>query len=154
MAGQIRIANMHEGFEGRPCREIVNMSIAQVISLRATCKRGQVGCVIVRDNRIISTAYNGPIGGAKHCNENNCNLKQKCEHSIHAEINAISFAANHGIPLRDSTLYCTTMPCLNCAKVIIQAGIVSVYYMSEYTDTKGVDLLVSMGIRTSKISNV
>lgn len=138
MAGDIKILNI--GNE-RPHRDMINMSIAEVIALRGTCQRGRVGCVIVRDGRIISTGYNGSITQGKHCNELGCDLMSKCTHAMHAEANAILYAARIGISLQGASLYCTVAPCYDCAKMILQAGIHQVFYQGNYRNNDGIDLL-------------
>jgi len=131
----------------RPSRHEINMAMAEVIALRGTCIRKQVGCVIVTENnRPISSGYNGSVIKGKHCGELECKIEEKCTHSIHAEQNAISYAAKEGIALEGSTLYCTTAPCYICAKMIYQAGIVRVYYTHAYTDDLGINLLKELGI--------
>jgi dCMP deaminase len=130
----------------RITREAANMAIAHIISMRGTCKRARVGCVITQDNRIVATGYNGGLG-LTHCN---CNVDEKCKNSVHAEANAISFAAKIGVSLAGSTLYCTHAPCFECAKLIIQAGIISVVYNKEYTTDPGMFLLQQNGISVTK----
>lgn len=132
----------------RISREELNLRIAGLIALRATCKRGQVGCVITQDNRIIATGYNGSIIKG-HCEELHCDLNTKCNQAMHAEANAICFAAKEGIPLKDAVLYCTTAPCESCARLIAQSGIKEVIYSNNYTDTKGQELLISLGIKST-----
>lgn len=106
------------------------LAIAKVISMRGTCRRARVGCVITIENRIVATGYNGSLLDT-HCLE--CNTSEKCKDAIHAEGNAIAFAAKHGIALLGGILYCTHQPCMECAKLIIQAGIKSVMYLEKYT---------------------
>ena len=127
------------------------MEIAEVISRRSSCLRGQVGAVIVLDNRIISTGYNGDHSKADECTAINCDLDNNCKRAIHAEQNAIYFASKHGIALDGSFLICTTMPCINCAKAIIQTGIVGVLWKNEYTDLAGHILLNEKGIQCTRI---
>lgn len=70
-----------------------------------------------------------------------CNIKDKCVESIHAEQNAIAYAAREGLALNNCIIYCTTAPCLNCAKLIVQCGITAVYYDENYSDDQGLLLL-------------
>lgn len=70
-----------------------------------------------------------------------CDLRISCEHSIHAEANAIAFAAKVGIALEGSSLYCTTSPCIKCAELIIQSGIIKVFYTTRYRDISGISIL-------------
>jgi dCMP deaminase len=125
----------------RISRDELFMRVAKLFALRATCKRGQVGAIIVRDYRIISSGYNGSINGDTHCTSDDCDLSNPCTKAVHSEMNAILYAARVGIDLAGTTIYCTTAPCLNCAKAIIQAGIVEVIYESGYRDLKGIELL-------------
>lgn len=118
------------------------MQIAHVVKLRSNCLRREVGAVIVHEHRIISTGYNGTPSGITNCNEGGCpRCAGKAESGsdldqcvcAHAEENAIVQAARHGVALRDSFLYCTTSPCLTCAKMIITAGIRKVFYDEQYS---------------------
>jgi dCMP deaminase len=121
------------------------MSIAQVVATRSNCSRRKVAAVIVKDNRIISTGYNGTPRGIKNCNEGGC---PRCNSDIpsgeglgeclcsHAEENAIVQAAYHGISVKGATLYTTFSPCLLCAKMIINGGIAEVKYLAAYSATE------------------
>jgi len=125
----------------RPDWDTYFMDIAQVVARRGNCSRRQVAAIIVKDGRIISTGYNGTPRGIRNCYEGGCprcagdsasgeNLGE-CICS-HAEENAIVQAAYHGISVKDATVYCTLNPCLICARMIINAGIVEVVYQDEY----------------------
>jgi len=132
-------------------RAVLNMSIAFLISKRGTCARAQVGAVITRNNRIISTGYNGAL----HKNEDykcgiDCDPSQRCTNSVHAELNAIAAAAKEGISLDGAILYCTHQPCLDCAKAIIQSGITKVVYCHPYWNP-GVQLLKDFNIQISQV---
>ena len=118
---------------------------ALLVSLRSGCERMAVGAVIVADNRIIATGYNGPAKGLS-CKIGQCNPQETCTHAIHAEANAIYFSAKMGIPLKDTIIYCTHSPCKKCAEAIIQAGIVRVYYLKEYRSIEGSELLKAANI--------
>jgi dCMP deaminase len=141
-------------------RAVLNMSIAFLISKRGTCHRAQVGAVITKDHRIISTGYNGSLPVAQGLNMpedyciTNCDIQNACKHAMHAEANAISFAAKQGISLNDATLYCTHQPCYECAKLIIQAGIARVYYCLPYRILDGLDLLNEHDISAVEIPYV
>ena len=125
----------------RPGWDTYFMDIAHVVATRGNCLRRKVAAVIVRDQRIISTGYNGTPRGIRNCYEGGCTRCAgdsppgkdlgECVCS-HAEENAITQAAYHGIAVRSATLYCTLSPCLTCAKMIINAGIVEVVYEDEY----------------------
>ena len=126
------------------------MDIARVISQRSTCGRGKVGCVIAQNGRIIATGYNGPAHGW-HCDEKYCSLDHPCNHAIHAEANAIAFAARFGIALEGTQMFCIASPCVGCAKLIIQAGIRIVYYEEEYRDPAGKSILSMAGVKVKKL---
>lgn len=116
------------------------MKIADLVSQRSTCIKRKVGAVLVVDNHIISTGYNGAPPGFKHCTKETCvrqDLKpgEKPElcRGVHAEINCIIQAAIHGTSIKgDSILYSTTFPCMNCLKLIINAGIRKLVYREGY----------------------
>lgn len=116
----------------RITREELYIKMASLIALRGTCKRKQVGCIITRDNRIISTGYNGPVKGQQHCNPSFCEILTSCTNAIHAEANAIAFAAREGVKLDGATLYCTLAPCKKCSELIIQTGIKEVIFFEQY----------------------
>lgn len=122
------------------------MDIAKVLAMRGNCGRGQVGALLTQENRIISTGYNGPLRGSEDCSAEHCDLNNHCKRSIHAEVNAIYFAAKQGISTDNSTLYCTHSPCVNCAKAIVQAGIYRVIYLYQY-DEEGIKLLMLNGVK-------
>ena len=131
-------------------RDELYMEIVKLVAQRSTCLRKQVGAILVKEGRIITTAYNGPPSGFPHCDESSC-LGTGCERSIHAEMNAIAFAAKHGVSIEGSTLYCTMSPCINCAKVILNSGIVRVVYFEEYRLIEGLELLKKGRIQTLAI---
>ncbi|MDD2403886.1 MAG: dCMP deaminase family protein [Victivallaceae bacterium] len=127
----------------RPDWDNYFMAIAHVVATRSNCSRRQVAAVIVKDTRIISTGYNGTPRGIKNCDEGGCprcsdqtiksgDALHECFCS-HAEENSIVQAAYHGIAVKDSTLYTTFSPCLQCAKMIINAGIAEVVYHRKYS---------------------
>jgi dCMP deaminase len=130
----------------RITRECLYLNIAQLMSLRGTCQRAKVGCVIAKNNRIIATGYNGPLPSPGLECEGNCNIDNPCSKAIHAEANAIAFSARVGISLEGSVLYCTHGPCLKCAEMIIQAGIKEVYYITPFRDSAGVQLLITNAV--------
>jgi dCMP deaminase len=108
------------------------MNLAEQISVRSTCLRKQVGCVITRDNYLISTGYNGALPKHPECLDLGClrdelNIKSGTQkhicRSMHAEQNAVASAARNGISLKGATCYVTLYPCVNCAKILIMAGI-------------------------------
>ncbi|MBF0586634.1 dCMP deaminase family protein [Prosthecochloris sp. N3] len=137
------------------------MSVAHLIKKRATCTRGHVGAVIVRDNNILSTGYNGAPSGLPHCNETNCRIyrsvhpdgtvEENCVNTIHAEINAIAQAAKHGVAIKDADIYITSSPCIHCLKVLINVGIRTIYYDQPYKIEHISELLRLSGIRLVQI---
>jgi len=129
------------------------LEICKIISQRSTCLKRHIGCVITLDDRIISTGYNGSPKGLPHCTSENCNDKSVCPNAVHAELNAIAFAAKEGISLKGSTLYCSLTPCVNCAKIIIQSGIKCVIYEEAYDKIEGLQVLNDGGIGTTHFMN-
>ena len=116
------------------------MKIAEIVSKRSTCIKRSVGAVLVKENHIISTGYNGAPAGLNHCTTETCVRKdiksgdkpELCR-GVHAEINCIIQAAIHGTSIKgDTTLYCTTFPCMSCLKLIINAGIQKLVYKEGY----------------------
>lgn len=130
----------------RISRDELFMNIAYLISQRGTCERLRVGCIIVKDHRIISTGYNGPMKDADHCTEYTCDLSTSCDRAIHAEANAIYWAAKHGIKIDGSKIYCTHSPCVKCTEAIIQSGIKAVYYEAAYRDDEPLKNLIKAGV--------
>lgn len=110
------------------------MNIAKIVSERSTCDRAYVGCVLVnKDNRIVSTGYNGSISGNPQCDEVGHTMRDgHCIATIHAEMNALLYCAKEGISVKNSVCYVTHFPCLNCTKALIQAGISKIYYENGY----------------------
>ena len=112
----------------------------------STCSRVQVGCVIVRDGRIISTGWNGVPAEKKHCSDHfkeggwkgtesylsEEHNKWSIQHELHAETNAIGYAAKNGVSTKGAALYTSVSPCIDCAKLIIAAGIEQVYWAKKY----------------------
>lgn len=136
----------------RMSRDQMLMEIAEVVSNRGTCDRLQVGAVISRDGRPIVTGYNGAPAGLPHC-FHAPGETEGCTWAEHAERNAIAFAARYGLALEGSELHCTHMPCLTCARTIINAGIVRVVYDEKYRKTEGVELLQRVGIEVVDLQN-
>lgn len=131
----------------RISRDDLYMRIAWLFSLRGTCKRLQVGAVITKDGRIICSGYNGPAKDQGHCGPDiGCDMSKPCTHAIHAEANAIAYAARNGIALEGTTIYVTASPCIKCAELIVSAGIKVVKMGSEFRDSTGVAFLQSCGI--------
>lgn len=112
------------------------LKIAMLVSERATCPRMHCGAVIVRNRRILTTGYNGSPPGFPHCDEVGCLIiDNHCHRTIHAELNAVIQAAQHGVSLNNATLYTTNMSCTTCAKMVIGAGIERVVVCTPFHDT-------------------
>ena len=108
---------------------------AHLISMRSTCNRLNVGSVLVKNNRIISTGYNGGISGEDHCIDAGCYVEDNhCLRCLHAEENAILQCALQGVSTKGSQIYVTHFPCVHCMKKILQAGITKIYYNYYYKE--------------------
>jgi len=130
----------------RISRDEMLIEIAMIVKQRSTCLRRQVGAVLSRGGRVLSTGYGGAPAGVPHCTPDICGPKFPCLRTIHAEANCIAFAAQNGIATNDSTLYTTASPCVECAKLLINSGIIRVVYNEEYRDISPIALLRSVGI--------
>lgn len=131
----------------RPAINETYMEIAHIMAKRSTCPRRSVGALLVKENRIISSGYNGAASKQQQCNEVGCLMEHgHCIRAIHAEHNVILFAARYGIETNNTTLYCTTIPCAYCAKAIIQAGITKVIYEDGDYSNSGADILKASNI--------
>ncbi|MCL6548275.1 MAG: ComE operon protein 2 [Alicyclobacillus sp.] len=130
-------------------------SQARVMALRSTCPRLHVGCVIVREKRMIASGYNGSIHGDVHCVDVGCRIVDgHCVRAIHAEQNALLQCARFGIATEGADLYVTHLPCLQCTKSIIQAGIARVYYEQVYRpDPYAAELFEFAGVRVEQVSS-
>lgn len=121
------------------------MSLAFLTSCRSSCSRLHVGCVLVKDKRIVSTGYNGFLSEEQHQSIVRIDNDGK-EHemaTIHAEQNAICYGANTGVSLNGMTAYITHYPCLNCAKLLISCGIKKIYYHNDYNNDNLVPVICS-----------
>lgn len=144
----------------RPSWDEYFMEIVELVKTRSTCLRRQVGALIVKDKRILSTGYNGAPAGCKHCAEVGC-LREKLQipsgqrhelcRAVHAEQNAIIQAAYAGININNGVMYVTHQPCVLCAKMIINAGISKIVFKGDYPDELSMDLLKESGVRVIKI---
>jgi len=145
----------NEAATDRPAWDDYFLDIIGIVAKRATCIRRRVGAALVRDRRILSTGYNGAPSGLRHCLEIGClreqnNIPSGERHELcrglHAEQNAIIQAAMHGVSVNGSTLYCTNHPCIICAKMIINAGIVRIVLGGEYHDALAEEMLAEANI--------
>ena len=105
------------------------IDIAELSSVRSPCSRLKVGCVLVKDNRLLSMGYNGYLSGCPHKSIIVDNHEQA---TIHAEINAITDAAKRGVSVDGSTAYITHHPCLNCYKALAASGVQQIIYAEDY----------------------
>jgi len=143
----------------RPDWDSYFMQIAHLVATRSTCIRRRVGAVIVKDKRILSTGYNGVPSGLLHCLDIGClrdklkipsGERQELCRGLHAEQNAIIQGAMYGVSLIGSVIYVTNQPCITCAKMLIQSGIIKIYYQGDYPDPLSLEMLDEAGIETIK----
>ena len=127
----------------RITRERMLLDMAFAAARRSTCQRAQVGAIISTGGRVISTGYNGAPAGLPHCEHTS---DDPCRRSVHAEANAIAFAARHGVATQGAVLTCTHEPCLECSRLIINAGIAGVVYYYDYRVHEGIELLKEVGV--------
>jgi len=140
----------------RPSWDEYFARITLEVSKRSTCLRRKVGALLVLDKRILATGYNGAPSGIAHCAERGC-LREAYDvpsgerhelcRGLHAEMNALIQAANHGVSVRGATLYATTFPCSLCAKMLINGGIKRVVAMDDYADPLAKELFAEAGMR-------
>ncbi|MBK7968790.1 MAG: dCMP deaminase family protein [Bacteroidetes bacterium] len=129
----------------RPGFDDIYMELAQNLAQKSHCVKIKVGAVLTRDTRIISLGYNGPPAGTHNCDEEwpegGCARDRKggCSLAIHAEENAILYAAKNNSQIKGATLYVTLSPCLACARVIFTTGIKKVIYLKSYAEYKGIE---------------
>ena len=144
----------------RPDWDTYFMEMAKLASRRSSCLRRAVGAVLVRDKRLLATGYNGVPSGVTHCEETGC-LREKLQvpsgerhelcRGLHAEQNAIIQAAFHGVSVRDASLYCTNLPCIICAKMLINAGVRRIVYLDGYSDSLTMEMLSEVGMELVKL---
>lgn len=125
------------------------LKMARIWAENSYCKRRQVGALIVKDKMIISDGYNGTPSGFENVCEDENNVTKP--YVLHAEANAITKIARSGNNSDGATLYVTAAPCIECAKLIIQAGISRVIYSEEYRIEDGINLLQRAGIEVKYI---
>jgi dCMP deaminase len=144
----------------RPPWDEYFMEIARVVATRSTCLRRQVGAVLVKEKRILTTGYNGAPRGLPHCLEVGClreqlgippGERQELCRGLHAEQNAIIQAAYYGVSIEGATLYCTHQPCITCAKMLINAGIKKIIFEEPYPDELAERMLREAKVEIIKI---
>jgi dCMP deaminase len=137
------------------------MAITRLVANRSTCLRRHVGAILVKDKRILATGYNGAPSGMKHCEEVGCirentsvpsGERHELCRGLHAEQNVIIQAAHYGIPISGSILYCTNKPCVICTKMIINAGIIKIYYEEGYDDYLSDQMIAEAGLEIERLS--
>ena len=146
--------------ENRPNWHKYFMDMAFLVSTRATCLRRKVGAVIVRNNQVLSTGYNGAPKHVTHCAITGC-LREKLNvpsgqrhelcRGVHAEQNAIIQAAVNGHSIKNGELYCTHQPCIICSKMIINAEIKTIYIAESYPDELAKEMLIEAGVTLYKV---
>lgn len=124
---------------------------AKLESIEGTCNRLHVGAVIARDGRIISSGRNGAPSHLPHCGVECYPSGPPCKRAVHAEANSIAFAARYGVATDGCSMISTDSPCVDCARLIINAGIRFVYYMREYRDTQPLEELQKAGVYTQLV---
>ena len=145
----------------RPGWDEYFMEITHLVAKRSTCLRRQVGAVLVKDKNILATGYNGAPSGVAHCLDVGC-LREQLQipsgerhelcRGLHAEQNAIIQAAKHGTNINGAILYCTTMPCIICSKMVINAGIKRVVYEGGYPDELAAEMIREAGVQVEKFA--
>jgi len=144
--------NMFNSSDKQAQFDIRYIQMARVWATNSYCKRRQVGALIVKDRMIISDGYNGtPSGFENECEDEDDHSKP---YVLHAEANAITKVAKSNNSSEGSTLYITASPCMDCAKLIIQAGIIRVVYADEYRIIDGIELLEKASIEVVQLSSV
>ena len=117
----------------RPDWDSYFMDMARKVAERSTCDRAHVGCVLVRDNRVLATGYNGSVSGMPHCDDVGHDVvNEHCKRTIHAEMNAIIQCTIHGVSSKGTIVYVTHYPCYDCAKALVNAGVLVVNYEQTY----------------------
>ncbi|MHC4870613.1 MAG: deoxycytidylate deaminase [Planctomycetota bacterium] len=140
----------------RPGWDNYFMTIAREVSTRSTCTRRKVGAVLVSGKRILSTGYNGAPRNVRHCSETGClreqmNVPSGERHELcrglHAEMNALLQAAEHGVRIEGATIYCTNQPCSLCAKMLINVGVKKIFIAESYPDELAENMLKEAGVK-------
>ena len=138
------------------------MDMARLAARRSSCLRRAVGAVLVKDRRLLATGYNGVPSGVTHCEVTGC-LREKLQvpsgerhelcRGLHAEQNAIIQAALHGVSTREATLYCTNLPCIICAKMLINSGVRRVVYLDGYCDPLTEQMIAEVGVELVRMED-
>lgn len=148
----------------RPSWDEYFLNMVDAIGERSTCDRGKIGCVIVKDKRILATGYAGAPSKAPHCSSEGHQMKtvkhqdgsssEHCVRTTHSEMSAVASAARHGVAIDGATIYVKMAPCYACAKVLVNCGIVRVVAQRDYQVSKETkELFDIVGIEYMQIEN-
>lgn len=153
---------MDKGVFTRPGWNEYFMDISEMVATRSTCLRRKVGAVLVLENRILATGYNGSPTGLRHCDVVGCIRTNQgidsgrdlhlCRGS-HAEANLITQCAKFGIRAEGSTLYINTSPCSQCMKLLINVGVKRIFYRELYNDRLALELAQEAGLELLQFNN-
>jgi dCMP deaminase len=147
----------------RPDNDTYFMSMAELVASRSTCLRRNVGAVVVKEKRVLTTGYNGAPKGLRHCAEVGCvrmqnHIESGTRHElcrgVHAEQNAVIQAAYFGVSIKDSIIYTTNFPCVMCAKILVNAGIREIVYKDDYVDELSRKVLDESGVTVRRFGPV
>jgi dCMP deaminase len=143
----------------RPDNDTYFMRMAELVASRSTCLRRNVGAVMVKEKRVLTTGYNGAPKGLRHCAEVGCvrlenHIQSGTRHElcrgVHAEQNAVIQAAYFGVSIKGSTIYTTDFPCVMCAKILVNAGIAEIVYKEDYVDELSQKVLDESGVKVRR----
>lgn len=150
----------------RPTWDQYFMELTEIVATRSTCLQEQMGTVLVREKRVLTTGYNGAPAGMKHCEEVGCLREglppdQEAElcRGLHAIQNAIIQGAVSGVPIKGSVLYTTHAPCITCTKMLINSFVTNIISLRDYprplttTDQLAVDMLEEAGIEMKVVGS-
>jgi len=138
--------------KNRPAWDEYFLKLAMLASERSTCPRMHCGCVFVKDKFVLATGYNGSLPGHPHCEDVGCLVVDNhCVRTNHAEINALTQAALHGVNIKGATAYITNMSCTTCAKALIASGIKRVVVFSDFHDTLATQFYTQSGVEIEKL---
>jgi dCMP deaminase len=138
----------------RPDWDAYFVEMAVHAATRSSCCRKQVGAVLVRNHRVLSTGYAGSVRGQPHCLDVGCDIGPDggCQRTVHAEMNAVAQAAANGVSTEGATCYCTLLPCYVCFKLLANAGVVRIVYREPYRITRTIEEAARCGIECVQAS--
>lgn len=154
------MAKMTEKHNERPSWDEYFMKLAALVAERSTCKRHNVGAIVVKGKRVLTTGYNGAARNVRDCLELGClrdalkipsGTKHEICRAIHAEQNAIIQGGLHGININEGTVYCTHTPCMICAKMMVNAGIKEIISYRDYADLDAKEFLKEAKVKLRKV---